>query len=56
MTRRNVENAWRILEEIERYLTTLDFEPSQQEAIRERRVALTACLQPLALRTKTSSI
>jgi hypothetical protein len=47
--RRNVVNAWSVLEDIERYLTTLDLESGQQEAIRKGRVALVARLQLLAL-------
>jgi hypothetical protein len=49
MTREYVEEGWRMLEEIERCLMTFDLESSQQEALRERRVALTERLQLLGL-------
>jgi hypothetical protein len=45
--RRDVEHARRMLADIERYLNTLDFESSQQEAISKRRVALVARLRLL---------
>ena len=37
---RSVETAWCLLQDIERYLTALDLESGQPEAINERRVAL----------------
>ena len=46
ITRQHVVEGWRMLEEIERCLMTL-VEPSQQEALRQRRIALMACLQLL---------
>ena len=49
MTRQYVQEGWRVLEEIERCLMSFDLESSQQEALREGRVALTARLQLLGL-------
>jgi hypothetical protein len=44
-----VADAQRLLEEIERYLTKLALNSVQQEALRERRAALIARVQPPAL-------
>jgi hypothetical protein len=46
---RNVEQSWRLLEDIERCLIALDLDFAEQVAIRELRAALIARLHSLAL-------